>query len=104
MTEFKSGEGEPGLGGCITEALSQAGYGEIELPEWVRAEDMPNICEELGLKYHHGEDMVWVEGDRKMIGIYETRPGKAHAELVDNIGRLVKEKRRFIGIIELPDS
>jgi hypothetical protein len=103
MAEFEPGEGEPGLGGCVTEALRQAGYDEVEFPEWVKFEDMPRLCEELGMKYH-GEGEAEIPANKRMIGIYKTRPGKAHAELVDDIGKLVEEGRDFIGIIELPND
>jgi hypothetical protein len=101
MFDYEPGPGEPGSGNCLTEALQQAGYDVVSLPEWVKAEDLPNICVKLGLTFH-GKGDVQIEKNTNLIAIYQTRPGIAHAVVVNDIEPLIKAKKKFFGIIELP--
>lgn len=41
-------------GSCLKDALHQAGY-DIDLPNWVHIDDVPIVCEELGLRYSTGK-------------------------------------------------
>lgn len=41
-------------GYCFRDALHSAGY-NVDLPPWVHIEDVPIVCEALGLKYHKGK-------------------------------------------------
>ncbi len=106
---YQSGSGETGYGDCVKSALADAGYEVDNIPEWIRAEDMGQLCKELGLIWHGGKNQTTtIDKDQPVIAIYGTRPKLAHAEFVDDLGPLFELhqllERKFVGIIEFPNN
>lgn len=97
---------EEGMGTCLTDAFRMAGYDQLEIPEWIDIEAVPDICEGIGLRWHGGGETMFVGLDQPVIVLYKTRPGKGHAEyLKDSAGLIIatmqKTGKVIAGIIEL---
>lgn len=106
---YQGGHEETGYGDCVKSALSDAGYEVDNIPEWIRAEDMGQLCKELGLIWHGGEKQtITIDKNQPVIAVYGTRSKLAHAEFVDDLGPLLTLhqllEREFVGIIEFPSN
>ena len=67
-------------GYCFRDALEMAGY-NVELPSWVHIDDVPIVCEELGLKYLAGQGKTAVlPREQSLIIGHTVQQGKDESE------------------------
>ncbi len=67
-------------GYCFRDALEMAGY-DVELPSWVHVDDVPIICEELGLEYLIGQGKTFtLPREQPLIIGHTVQQGKNQGE------------------------
>ena len=53
-------------GYCLKDALKKAGFA-TDLPSWIHMDDLPSVCQELGLKFTSGKGTTRSVSRRKPI-------------------------------------
>lgn len=86
-------------GACFRNAMRKAGY-RLSTPDWIVIENIPQAIENFNLSLITGPITIEL-GIQPVIVLYETRPGKGHAEYVNDIGSVIARGARIIGIILL---
>ncbi|MBI3559747.1 hypothetical protein HY087_01295 [Candidatus Gottesmanbacteria bacterium] len=100
----------PESGFCFRDALSGAGY-DTDLPPWIHIDDIPVVCEELGLNYKTGKrDTVSLGRSEPCIVGHIVQRGKEGEKRIghwsffqraeDILGQISQED--VFAIIELP--
>lgn len=85
-------------GSCLRDAFRQAGF-FLDIPDWYPgSEQLPELCESLGLKLGYRVDEVAKE--EKTIACVRTRPGYSHAIYNSDIGPIAK-RHNVVAIIFL---
>jgi hypothetical protein len=88
--------------GCVKKAFRDAGIDARDIPSHaIDKRAMPAIAERYGLTFH-GEGRLSMDKGRPIIVMYETRPGHAHAEYLDDPSMLDNNpalKTKIIGIV-----
>jgi hypothetical protein len=100
----------PESGFCFRDALAGAGY-DTDLPPWIHIDDIPIICEELGLSYNTGKGNVFSlkRNEPCIIGHIVQRGNEGEKRIghwsffknAENMLQSIKQENIF-GIITLP--
>jgi len=107
--DIPEGESEES-GYCFRDALDKAGY-NTDLPAWVHVDDVPVVCNELGLAYQSGQgrDVSLNRNEPVIIGHIVKRPGEGkkrigHWSFLQSAGQLVGKilPKDIFAIIKLP--
>lgn len=88
--------------GCVKKALSAAGlYPPFHIPDMIAAEDMPAICDKLGLIWH--TNTILQLKDEPVFVVYRTAPRDLHMVYISDIAPFLHSDLEIVAVIELPE-